>query len=170
MNSKRNIHKLGRKKSHRESLKKNLLTSLVLYEHVTTTKARAKAILPIFDRLIADAKSQDYPAQRKLTQTLFDENAIRKVNEVLVDRFKDETSGFVQMFKLGRRKGDNAEMVKLMVKGYEYKDIGKKQAPKKKEKKAEADNKSNVRANADMEKGSQVKESAPTNTRSRSGI
>ncbi|KXK26206.1 MAG: 50S ribosomal protein L17 [candidate division WS6 bacterium OLB20] len=82
--------------------------------------------MPLFDRLITDAKSQDHLSKRKLEQVLFDENAIRKVNEVLVDRFKDETSGFVRLFKLGRRKGDNAEMVKMMVKGYQYKEIGKK--------------------------------------------
>ena len=135
MNSKQSIYKLGRTKSHREAMQKNLLTSLVLYEHVKTTKAKAKSILPLFDKLISEAKKPDQQAQGSLEQMLFDQNAIRKVVEVYKERFADENQGLVRMFRLKRRKGDNAEIVQLFVKGYVYKEIGKqsRKAAKKKD-------------------------------------
>jgi hypothetical protein len=69
---------------------------------------------------------------------LKNENVVKKLLEVFQKRFATETGGYVSTFKLGNRKGDNAPLVKLMVKGYVYKDIGKKVSVKKETKKVEA--------------------------------
>jgi len=135
MNSKKNLSKLSRAKSHRNSLKRNLLNNLVLYEHMTTTKAKSKLVLAEFDRVINIAKKEDrYFAEKQLRNILFDKSAVLKAVEVLAKRFKDSNNGFVRSYKLGRRKGDNAEMVKLMLKGYEFKNIGKSMSSKTKSK------------------------------------
>jgi len=136
MNSKKNLSKLSRAKSHRNSLKRNLLNNLVLYEHMTTTKAKSKLVLAEFDRVINIAKKEDrYLAEKQLKNILFDKSAVLKAIEVLAKRFKHSNNGFIKVYKLGRRQGDNAEMVKLMIKGYEHKDIGKVMAGKSKIKK-----------------------------------
>lgn len=141
MNTKTNIAKLGRKKSHRESLKKNLLTSLVLYEHLKTTQSKGKALVPLFDDLIKQSKKEKHLAERNVGKALFDQNAVMKVLEVFAERFKDQNSGFIKMFKLGKRKGDNADMVQLFVKGYAYKDIGTEVKKAKKSEKLQKEEK-----------------------------
>lgn len=139
MNSKTSVNKLGRKKSHRDAVKRNLLTSLVIYERIQTTAARAKALRPAFDRLISDAKKDQHLALRSLSQQLYDDKALKKVLDVLVKRFAKDESGLTSLYKIGKRKGDNAQMVQVMVKGYLYKEVGKrtkKGEAKKKEKEA----------------------------------
>jgi large subunit ribosomal protein L17 len=135
MNNKNKISKLGRKTAHRNAMIRNQITSLILFEHMTTTKAKAKALLTNFDRVINIAKnSNKFEVERKLNSILFDSNAVKKTMTVLNSRYAELNSGFVKLYQLGKRKGDNADMVKLMLQGYEYKDLGKevKSSTKKK--------------------------------------
>jgi len=100
---------LSRKNAYRKSLKRNLATSLVLYERITTTTAKAKETKSVVERLINRSKTGDLAARRRLLAYLFDEKATKKVLEVLVPRYKDKKSGFVRIYKLGTRLGDGAE-------------------------------------------------------------
>lgn len=175
MNSKSNLNKLGVKKSHRVSLKKNLLSDLVIYEHMQTTKARAKAIAPMFDKAVKTAK-MDLPKrelERKLTMYVGNKLAVEKLIEVFAKRFEKETTGLVKLYALQARKGDGAEQVKMIVKGYTYKEVGKKIATsdKKKEEKVEADKPTNKFEEKDVKANSQVMGKVNTSTvKSRSGI
>ena len=128
MNSKTGIAKTGRKKSHRESLQRNLLNDLIVYEYITTTRAKTKLVLGHFDKVVAIATSEknDREKMKTLVALLHNENAATKVVEVLAKRFTENKTGLVKTYKVGNRKGDNSEMVKLIVKGYVYKEIGKK--------------------------------------------
>jgi large subunit ribosomal protein L17 len=141
MNSRTNISKVGIKASHRKSLQKNLLSDLIIYEHLTTSKPKSKLVIGEFDKLISIVKSEksDLYKRRLLTQKLGNENAVEKLLAVYAKRYEKETSGFVKLYNLHVRKGDATPMVKMMVKGYVYKDIGKKVAKtEKKEVKTEA--------------------------------
>ncbi len=93
---------------------RNLATSLLLYESVRTTKARARAIRPIVDRMIAKAKAwPPHTAARFMQKYVTDKNAAKKVFEVLIERYKDRPSGFTRTKPIGLRKGDGAEMVEI---------------------------------------------------------
>lgn len=106
--------KLGRKPPQRRGLVRNLVTSLILYESIRTTKTRAKTIQPIIDRIITKAKTRPpHIAVRFLDRIMTDKNASRKVFEVLVGRFNDRSSGFTTVNPIGRRKGDGAELVEI---------------------------------------------------------
>ena len=137
MNSKTAIKKVGRKASHRDSLQRNLMNDIVIYEHLTTTIAKSKIVIPDFDKLITLVKSKRSEPEkaRMLLQKLKNENAVKKLLEVFQKRFEKDNSGFLNVYKLESRKGDGAKMVKMMVKGYVYKDIGKKVTVKKEAKK-----------------------------------
>lgn len=100
---------LSRKNAYRKSLLRNLATSLVLYERITTTTAKAKETKSVVERLINRSKTGDLAARRRLLAYLFDEKATKKVMEVLVPRYKNKKSGFVRIYKLGTRLGDGAE-------------------------------------------------------------
>lgn len=107
--------KLSRKKPHREHLLKNLITSLVLYERIKTTEAKARFIIPTFSHLLKVAKKGDLNARRTLNQFFPVKEATAKILESLAPRFKDESSGFLRIFKVEPRKGDNAPQVILEV-------------------------------------------------------
>lgn len=96
--------------------KRNLLTSLLLYEQVRTTKRRAQVVAPMVDRLIAIAKSTaPHNAIRAINRVVTDKNASRKIMEVYVKRFATVPSGLTRIVPVGARLGDGASLVDLML-------------------------------------------------------
>lgn len=104
---------LGRKKDDREHLIRNLATSLVLFEVVETTQAKAKEVKSFVDQLIARSKDNDLNSIRSLHKVLFDKNAVDKVIKELLPRYESRNSGFVKSYHLKNRAGDNAPMIRL---------------------------------------------------------
>ncbi len=110
-------HPLGRKPAQRRMLLRNLVTSLILYESIRTTQTRAKAIVPILERMLTRAKGRPpHIAVRFLNRFLTDKNASRKVMEVLLPRLKERPFGHTRISPLGRRMGDGAAMVTVSLK------------------------------------------------------
>lgn len=102
-------HKLDSKHSISKLIVRNLATSLVMYDKVTTTKALAKNVKSTLDRLISSAKKTDkMNAIRKLNAYFLDEKASKKVMEVLIEKYKDRPSGFTRVKQDGVRSGDGA--------------------------------------------------------------
>lgn len=88
---------------------RNLAASVLLYEKVNTTLAKAKAARPIVEKLITTAKKNDLAARRKLISFLPQPNAVKKSMEVLGERYKDRNGGYTRIVKTGQRAGDGAE-------------------------------------------------------------
>ncbi len=105
--------KLGRKIAHRKSLLRNLAASLVLYEKVDTTKAKAKELRPEVEKLISLAKKQNLGSYRKLLSYFYDKNAAKKVYHELSARYENRSSGFIRLYHIKNRLGDNSEMIRL---------------------------------------------------------
>ncbi len=104
-----NQSSFGLLRDRRELLIRNLATSVILYESVTTTEAKARAVQPVIERLISIAQSKDaLTARRTLLGVLQDKNAVTKILEELVPRFGDRTSGFTRRLRLPARLGDGA--------------------------------------------------------------
>ena len=106
-------NKLGRKSSHRKAMLSNMCSALILNEYQVTTLAKAKACKSLTDKVVSLAKKKDLHSERKLKSMLKDELAVDKLVNVMADRYKDRTGGYVRIFKLSPRKGDNAKMAKL---------------------------------------------------------
>lgn len=102
---------LKRKKAHRESLLRNVVTSVILYDRVTTTQAKAKEARRLIDRVITLGKDDRLSARRQLLAWLTDAKAAKKIWEVLRPRYESRTSGFTRWHRLSGRKGDNAERI-----------------------------------------------------------
>lgn len=98
---------------------KNLTTSLILYEKIKTTRAKAKALAPRVEKLITLARSVETgkvsarEAIRRFEAELFDENASRKLVEELGKRYAKKESGFTRMTALKNRPGDAAPVVQI---------------------------------------------------------
>lgn len=106
---------INSKPHHARMMARNLVTSLLLYESIRTTRKRAKAIQPTIDRLIAAAKRMEpRNAIRAVNAVVTDKNACRKIMEVYKTRYAKRASGFTRMVAIGARKGDGAELVDLM--------------------------------------------------------
>lgn len=175
MNSKTGITKVGRTKSHRDSLQRNLLNDLIVYEYIMTTKAKARLVVGEFDKLIkiACSKSERSEKEYKLFFKLHNDNSVAKLLDIYQKRFADEKSGFVHVYKLGIRKGDSSKMVKLMVKGYIYKEIGKKVSDKPVKKEIKEDKQTEAqRINVKSASGKSqlVGNNAASKVKTRSGI
>lgn len=98
----------------RVAMLRNLATSVILHERIQTTDKRAVMTAPIVEKLITTSKTKDtLNAIREINRIVFDENASKKLLEVLKDRYADRSSGFTRITKLKNRAGDNAPMVML---------------------------------------------------------
>lgn len=102
--------KLDRKVGPRTALIKSLADSLILYEKVKTTEAKAKEVRPYIERLITVAKENNLTARRWLISKLKTKNAVRKMLEVYGPKYKERKGGYTRIVKLGPRKGDGAQM------------------------------------------------------------
>ena len=104
---------LDRKNGPRLALMRNLATSLVLYEHVNTTLAKAKAVKPIVEKLITTGKQKSLASRRKLAAYLTIESAVNKILEELGPRYAERKGGYLRIIKLGARQGDGAEIAQI---------------------------------------------------------
>jgi large subunit ribosomal protein L17 len=102
--------KLGRKTGHRISLYRNLACSLLKYESLKTTEAKAKGLKSFIDSLITSAKKDDLNARRKIRKDINQKDIFLKLFNEIVPRYKDRSGSFVKVIKLGNRFSDNAPM------------------------------------------------------------
>ncbi|HUD20454.1 MAG TPA: 50S ribosomal protein L17 [Candidatus Saccharimonadales bacterium] len=92
-------------------LLRNQLTSLVLFESITTTAAKARVLVTYANRFYSRVKDADLTAKRYAHETLLDKNAVKKMFEEILPRYKSGETTFVRTFRLLPRKGDSAEMM-----------------------------------------------------------
>ena len=71
--------KLGRNTSHRRSLLRNLVTSLILEERIETTVPKAKALRPLVEKMITLGKRGDLSARRQALAYLSDRPRMLRV-------------------------------------------------------------------------------------------
>lgn len=104
---------LDRKKEARVAMLRNLATSIIIYEKVKTTQAKAKAVKPLVEKVITIGKVSNLKNRRELLKILYFKKAVNKTLEVLGPRYKDRKGGYTRITNLGRRKGDGAQIVQI---------------------------------------------------------
>ena len=106
--------RINRNSAQLKAMVRNLVTSIILYESVKTTRPKAKLASRLIDRLIATAKKKDkVNAIRYSKQFLFWSSASSKLMDVLADRYKDRPSWFTRIVRLTNRAWDNAQSVQI---------------------------------------------------------
>ncbi|MCB0832548.1 MAG: 50S ribosomal protein L17 [Bacteroidetes bacterium] len=149
------IVKLSRTASHRRALLKNLCNELFRHKRIVTTISKAKAAQPVAERLLSYAKQDTLASRRILLSRLGkqkmitdhrnsdDKKLLRKtiIEELMGDiatklkSMDDERKsananytggGYTRILRLGKRKGDAAELAVLEIVGYESEQIDKK--------------------------------------------
>ncbi|MGQ9864374.1 MAG: 50S ribosomal protein L17 [Bacteroidia bacterium] len=103
------INNLGRKKSHRKALLRNLAANLIIHKRVITTLAKAKALRPFVEPLLTRAKIDTLHNRRVLFSRLRRKECIQELYTTIAPQIMDRPGGYTRILKLGFRKGDGAE-------------------------------------------------------------
>ena len=106
--------KLSRKQGPRLALYKNLTVSVLRYERVQTTEAKAKEIRGRVERIITIAKRGDLTARRTVVAEFPNEPlVVDKLFDEIAPKYADRTSGYTRIVRIGQRLGDAAEIVQI---------------------------------------------------------
>jgi large subunit ribosomal protein L17 len=108
MRHRKSGRKLGRTSSHREAMLRNMVTSLLKYEKITTTDAKAKELRKVAEKMITLGKRGDLHARRQALSFVRDREVVGKLFDELSARYRDWTGGYTRIVKMGNRAGDNA--------------------------------------------------------------
>ena len=100
--------KLQRKSGHRAALLRNLAASLIKHEQILTTTPKAKELRPYVEKLITLAKRGGLSNRRLAMGRLGDETQLKKLFEVLAERYADREGGYTRIIKAGIRQSDAA--------------------------------------------------------------
>jgi large subunit ribosomal protein L17 len=111
--------KLKRPVDSRNSLLRNLITSVIEQERIITTVPKAKAVRPLVDRMITLAKDDTLHSRRQAAMVLRTPASVKKLFDSLGTRFGQRNGGYTRITRLGPRKGDGAEQAMLELVGSE---------------------------------------------------
>ncbi len=129
--------KLGRPTAHRRAMLRGMVTYLLENGQVETTLTRAKEVRSVAEKMITLGKKNTLASRRAALAYITKEDVVTKVFVELAPMYENRNGGYTQIFKLGPRRGDGAEMA--IVKLIDYVKPEEKTAKKaKKEKKVEA--------------------------------
>ena len=102
--------KLQRTASHRAALFRNQAAALIKHEQITTTLAKAKELRPYVEKLVTLAKKGGLSNRRLAHARLLDETQLKKLFEVLAERYAGRSGGYTRVIKAGIRASDAAAM------------------------------------------------------------
>ncbi|MFO7831663.1 MAG: 50S ribosomal protein L17 [Desulfuromonadaceae bacterium] len=100
--------RLGRNSSHRKAMLRNMVTSLLDQEKITTTDARAKELRKLAEKMITLGKRGDLHARRQVLSVVQDKKVVAKLFDRLAPRYAERNGGYTRIIKVGNRAGDNA--------------------------------------------------------------
>ncbi len=102
--------KLQRKTGHRNALFRNMAAALIKHEQIVTTVAKAKELRPYVEKLVTLAKRGGLSNRRLAHARLLDETQLKKLFDVLAERYSDRDGGYTRVIKAGIRASDAAPM------------------------------------------------------------
>ena len=102
--------KLGRKSGHRTAMFRNMSPALIKHEQIVTTLPKAKELRPYIEKLITLAKRGGLSNRRLAMGRLQDETQLKKLFDVLAERYSDREGGYTRIIKAGYRASDSAQL------------------------------------------------------------
>lgn len=102
--------KLTKNQHQRKSFLRNLASSLILKERITTNEARAKKLRPFLEKSISRAREDNLTNRRFLLKD-YSKKVVDKLLKELGPRYKSQPGGYTRLIKTSMRKIDAAKMV-----------------------------------------------------------
>ena len=112
--------RLGRTSSHRKSMYRNMASSLIEHESISTTLPKAKELRKTLEPLITLAKEDGVSQRRRAFELLRDKQAVGKLFNEIGPRFKDRPGGYLRILRNGIRNGDTAPMAIVQLVDYQF--------------------------------------------------
>lgn len=114
MRHRKKRHLRGDRDRRRKELRA-LCTAAILYERITTTKARAKITKSAVEKMITRGKKGGITATRMLSRDL-PTNAVKKILEVYAPRYQTRTGGYTRILHAGKYKDGTAKVILEFIK------------------------------------------------------
>jgi large subunit ribosomal protein L17 len=130
--------KLGRTTAHRKAMLRGMVTYLLENGSIETTLTRAKELAPIADKMITLGKTNTLASRRAALAFITKEAVVKKLFDTIAPQYENRNGGYTQIYKLGPRRGDAAEMALIKLVTVEEAKAEAKPAKKSSKKKAEA--------------------------------
>ena len=102
--------KLSVTSTHRLAMFRNMATSLLKHEQITTTLPKAKELRRVVEPMITLGKVATVANRRLAFNRLRDRDMVTKLFNELGPRYAKRNGGYLRILKSGLRKGDNAPM------------------------------------------------------------
>ena len=102
--------KLERPTGHRNALIRNQVTSLLAFERIETTDAKAKVLRRVADKMITLGKRGTLHARRQALSVIRDRDVTEKVFDRLAARYAERPGGYTRVLKSRLRVGDAAPL------------------------------------------------------------
>jgi large subunit ribosomal protein L17 len=123
---------LNRFTSWHKATIKSLARNIIIDQSIHTTVDRAKAARGLVEKLITMAKINTLASKRRAQAVLGEHKLVVRLFDEIGPRFAKRQGGYTRIISLGKRRGDNAEMVI-----FELTEIKKKESKKSKKAKNE---------------------------------
>jgi large subunit ribosomal protein L17 len=104
------FRKFSRTSAHRQSMLRNMATSLVLKDGCRTTIEKAKELRRVVEKLVTASRADTLAARKNAHSYLKDKTAVARLFTVIGPRFKTRPGGYTRITRLERRTGDAAQM------------------------------------------------------------
>ena len=102
--------KLGRPTAHRHAMLRGMVTLLLENGQVETTLTRAKEVRSIAEKMITLGKKNTLASRRAALAYITKEDVVTKLFNEIAPKYANRQGGYTQIFKIGARRGDAAEM------------------------------------------------------------
>ena len=110
MRHRRSGRKFGRASSPRKAMFRVMVTDLLRHEVIRTTHAKSKEVAPLAEKMVTHGKRGDLHSRRLAGSFITDRAILSKTFDELAERYRDRDGGYTRIIKLGKRRGDSAEM------------------------------------------------------------
>jgi len=96
-----------------------MATSLFEHKQIKTTTVKAKEVRRTVDKLITFAKRGTLADRRQVLKTILNKKVVKSLFDEIAPVYEGRNGGYTRIIKLGRRRGDGAEMAMLELVGFE---------------------------------------------------
>ena len=102
--------KLGRTTAQRNAMLRGMVTYLLENGSIETTLTRAKEVRSLAEKMITLGKKNTLASRRQALAYITKEDVVKKLFDEVAPEYASVNGGYTQIYKLGPRRGDAAEM------------------------------------------------------------
>ncbi|MBQ7125260.1 MAG: 50S ribosomal protein L17 [Clostridia bacterium] len=124
--------KLGRTTANRMAMLRGMVTLLLETGKVDTTVTRAKEVRCLAEKMITLGKKNTLASRRQALAFITKEDVVKKLFDQIAPANEGRNGGYTAIYKLGPRRGDGAEMARIVLVAEMEKAAAEKKAAAKK--------------------------------------